>query len=48
MITQGAIVTSSNMITIQAMMCAIAAGLVGVIVAILLLYLVGQKPNSQA
>ena len=48
MITQGAIVTSSNMITIQAMMCAIAAGLVGVIVSLLLLYLVGQKPNSQA
>ncbi len=41
MITQGAIVTPSNMITIQAMMCAIAAGLVGVIASLLLL--VGQK-----
>ncbi|MBE9200496.1 MULTISPECIES: DUF3611 family protein [unclassified Nodularia (in: cyanobacteria)] len=42
MVTQGAIITPSNMIAIQAMVNAIAAGLVGAIVALLLLYQVGQ------
>jgi hypothetical protein len=37
----GALITPSNMIAIQAMIHAIAAGLVGVIVALLLLYQVG-------
>ena len=42
----GALITPSNMIAIQAMICAIAAGLVGVIVSLLLLYQVGQHRNS--
>lgn len=42
----GALVTPSNIIAIQAMVCAIAAGLVGVIVSLLLLYQVGQHRNS--
>ena len=42
MVTQGAIITPSNMIAIQAMVNAIAAGLVVAIVALLLLYQVGQ------
>lgn len=46
MVTQGAIITPSNMIAIQAMVNAIAAGLVGVIVALLLLYQVGQNRHS--
>lgn len=41
----GALVTPSNMIAIQAAVCAIAAGLVGVIVALLLIYQVGQHRN---
>lgn len=42
----GALITPSNMIAIQAMINAIAAGLVGVVVALLLLYQVGQHRNS--
>jgi hypothetical protein len=45
-LTPGALITPSNMIAIQAMVNAIAAGLVGVIVALLLLYQVGQHRNS--
>lgn len=41
----GALITPSNMIAIQAMISAIAAGLVGTIVAILLLDQVGQHRN---
>ncbi|MCU0526036.1 MAG: DUF3611 family protein [Elainella sp. Prado103] len=44
--TQGALITPSNMIAIQAMINAIAAGLVGVIVALLLLYQVGRHRNA--
>ncbi|WP_414544289.1 DUF3611 family protein [Nostoc sp. CCY0012] len=49
MVTQGAIITPSNMIAIQAMVNAIAAGLVGTIVALLLLYQLGQHrhPTEQ-
>lgn len=43
MIAQGAMITPSNMIAIQAMVNAIAAGLVGVVVALLLLYQLGQR-----
>jgi len=46
MLTQGAIITPSNMIAIQAMVSAIAAGLIGTIVALLLIYQVGQHRNS--
>ncbi|MEA5532541.1 DUF3611 family protein [Crocosphaera sp. XPORK-15E] len=42
----GALITPSNMIAIQAMLNVIAAGLVGVIVALLLLYQVGQHRNT--
>jgi Protein of unknown function (DUF3611) len=42
MLTQGAIVTPSNMIAIQAMISAIAAGLIGTIVSLLLIFYVGQ------
>ncbi|WP_009544592.1 DUF3611 family protein [Crocosphaera subtropica] len=42
--TPGALITPSNMIAIQAMLNVIAAGLVGVIVALLLLYKVGKQP----
>ncbi len=42
-----ALVTPSNLIAIQAMINAIAAGLVGVIVALLLLYQVGQHRNPK-
>ncbi len=42
----GAWVTPSNMIAIQAMICAIAAGLVGAIVSLLLLHQVGHHRNS--
>jgi uncharacterized membrane protein YhdT len=45
-IAQGALITPSNMIAIQAMINAIAAGLVGVAVALLLLYQVGQHRNA--
>ena len=44
-LAQGAMISPSNMIAIQAMVNAIAAGLVGVVVALLLLYQVG-KPRS--
>ncbi|MBE9167210.1 DUF3611 family protein [Pleurocapsales cyanobacterium LEGE 06147] len=43
--TQGALIAPSNMIAIQAMVNAIAAGLIGTIVALLLLYQVGQHRN---
>jgi hypothetical protein len=43
--TPGALITPSNMIAIQAMLNIIAAGLVGTIVALLLLYRVGQHRN---
>lgn len=45
-VTPGALITPSNMIAIQAMINAIAAGLVGVVVALLLLYQVGKHGNS--
>lgn len=45
-INPGALITPSNMIAIQAMVNGIAAGLVGTIVALLLLYRVGQHRNS--
>lgn len=45
-IAQGALISPSNMIAIQAMVNAIAAGLVGVVVALLLLYQVGQHRNT--
>ncbi len=48
LVTQGAMITPSNMITIQAMVNTIAAGLVGVVVALLLLYQIGQHRNPQA
>jgi hypothetical protein len=44
----GALITPSNMIAIQAMINVIAAGLVGVIVALLLLYQVGKHRTSHA
>lgn len=44
----GALITPSNMIAIQAMICTVAAGLIGVIVALLLLYQVGQHRSSEA
>ncbi len=47
LVAQGAIITASNMIAIQALINAIAAGLIGVIVALLLLYQVGQHRNLQ-
>lgn len=46
MVTTGALITPSNMIAIQAMVNAIAAGLVGLTVALLLLYQVGQHRSS--
>ncbi len=42
-VAQGALITPSDMIAIQAMVNTIAAGLVGVVVALLLLYLVRQN-----
>jgi len=47
-IAQGALISPSNMIAIQAMVNAIAAGLVGVVVALLLLYQVSlhRRPND--
>jgi Protein of unknown function (DUF3611) len=44
--TPGALITPSNMIAIQAMLNIIAAGVVGTIVALLLLYQVGQHRSS--
>lgn len=41
---RGALITPSNMITIQAMLNVIAAGLIGVIVALLLIYQVTKQP----
>lgn len=46
-LAQGAMVTPSNMIAIQAMINAIAAGLVGAVVALLLLYQVNQHRSPQ-
>jgi hypothetical protein len=43
--TPGALIAPSNMIAIQAMLNAIAAGLVGAAVALILLYHVGQHRN---
>ncbi|HIK54332.1 MAG TPA: DUF3611 family protein [Synechococcales cyanobacterium M55_K2018_004] len=45
-INPGALITPSNMIAIQAMINAIAAGLVGAIVSLLLIHQVGQHRNS--
>jgi Protein of unknown function (DUF3611) len=45
-IAKGTLITPSNMIAIQAMVNTIAAGLVGVIVALLLLYQVRQHRSS--
>ena len=42
----GGLITPSSMIAIQAMVSAIAAGLVGVIIALLLIYQVGRHRNS--
>lgn len=42
----GALITPSNMIAVQAMLCTIAAGLVGAVVALLLLLVVGLHRNS--
>lgn len=44
--TPGAMIAPSNMIAIQAMINTIAAGLVGLVVALLLLYQVGQHRKS--
>ncbi|MFQ4145470.1 DUF3611 family protein [Chlorogloeopsis sp. ULAP02] len=46
MVTQGAMIPPSTIIAIQAMVNAIAAGLVGAIVAIMLLYQLGQNRND--
>jgi Protein of unknown function (DUF3611) len=48
MLVQGLPIAPSNMIAIQAMVNTIAAGLVGIVVALLLLYLVGQHHNPQS
>ena len=48
MIAQGTMITPSNMIAIQAMINAMAAGLVGAIVALLLLYQIGQHRSPNA
>ncbi|ARV59141.1 hypothetical protein BZZ01_11265 [Nostocales cyanobacterium HT-58-2] len=45
MVARGALITPSNMIAIQAMVNTIAAGLVGAVIALLLLYQVGQHRN---
>ncbi|WOD39233.1 DUF3611 family protein [Nodosilinea sp. E11] len=42
----GGLITPSSMIAIQAMVSAIAAGLVGVVIALLLIYQVGRHRNS--
>lgn len=46
-VAQGAVISPSNMIAIQAMVNAIAAGLVGAIVALLLLYQIGSHRNAE-
>ncbi len=46
-VAAAALITPSNMITIYAMISTIAAGLVGLIVALLLIYLVGRHRISQ-
>lgn len=45
-VTQGALVSPSNMLAIQAMVHAIAAGLVGVIIALLLIQQVSRHRNA--
>lgn len=45
-VAAGTLITASNMIAIQAMVCAIAAGLVGSVVALLLLYQVGLNRSN--
>ncbi|MBW4526238.1 MAG: DUF3611 family protein [Phormidium tanganyikae FI6-MK23] len=45
-VAQGSMISPSNMIAIQAMVNSIAAGLVGIIIALLLLYQVGKHRNS--
>ena len=47
MVPSAALITPSNMITIYAMISTIAAGLVGLIVALLLIYLVGRHRVAQ-
>lgn len=44
-LTPGALITPSNMIAIQSMIHGIAAGLIGVIIALILLFLVGLYRN---
>lgn len=46
MVAQGAVITASNMIAIQAMISAIAASLVGILVALLLIYQVSRYRSS--
>jgi mannose/fructose/N-acetylgalactosamine-specific phosphotransferase system component IID len=46
-VAQGAMITPSDMIAIQAMVNTIASGLVGIVVALLLLYLVRQNHIPQ-
>ncbi|MBD2424476.1 DUF3611 family protein [Phormidium sp. FACHB-1136] len=46
-VTSAALITPSNMITIYAMISTIAAGLVGLIVALLLIYVVGRHRLAQ-
>lgn len=46
-VAQGAVISPSNMIAIQAMVNAIAAGLVGAVVALLLLYQIGSHRNAE-
>ena len=46
MVAQGALVSPSNMLAIQAMVHAIAAGLVGVIIALLLVQQVSRHRNT--
>jgi hypothetical protein len=44
--SSGALITPSNMIAIQAMVSTIAAGLAGVVIALMLLHQIGQHRNS--
>jgi hypothetical protein len=46
-VTSAALITPSNMITIYAMISTVAAGLVGLIVALLLIYLIGRHRVAQ-
>jgi hypothetical protein len=46
-VTSAALITPSNMITIYAMISTIAAGLAGLIVALLLIYLIGRHRVAQ-